>query len=415
MPSVGGGGGRSLLPQALAATALTAAAAGTTAYVCRAPLASAVASRAAGARIVVGGVDIDIDLLGRRRRRLDRLRRRADAGDAGDADPGGPADERHRQSGGPAIGVRDVVLYDDSDRVALRLPAVRVQLSKEDGQTGTAGGAAAAVRGGHVMDVDVVRPHAFLIFDNLVLTRSNWGSLAAAAARRFGGGEAAAPPPPPRPLPPPSSRTSTVGRRGHRGAPPPAAPASAPAPGGVRLRRVRLADGADLSVTSSVLGANGVSAAPPPSSGRPLLPSTVHVSEVAISPADVTSLAALEAVVAALAARAFATTGTRRGLPSGVGAAVKAYVRAAAVQGTAGARAAARGHLRRVREDVEEVDRRVLRHFGPSLQTFRVRCLWGCVWADYGWRCLGEMRECWEPILGRGEEKEARCWRWVGD
>lgn len=97
------------------------------------------------------------------------------------------------------------------------------------------------------------------------------------------------------------------------------------------------------------------------------------MSEVAITPADVTSLAAVEAVVAALAARAFATSGARRGLPPRVGAAVKAYVRAAAAQGSAGARAAARGHLRRVREEVEEVDRRVLRHFGPSLQTFRVR------------------------------------------
>lgn len=257
-PLGGGGGGRSVLPAALAATAVTAAAAGTTAYVCRARLASVVASRVVGARIVVGAVDIDVDLLGRRRRRLRRAR--ADVG------AGGGADEREEErrrggGGGPAVGVRDVVLYDDADRVALRVPALRVQLSTDDG--GTAVGAAR----GRVMDVDVVRPHAFLIFDNLLLTRSNWGGLAAAAAKRFGGAEEADAPPPP---PPPS-------RRGHRGVPPrAAAPTDAPAPGGVRLRRVRLADGADLSVTSSVLGANGGTPPPPPCPGAPscLPPST---------------------------------------------------------------------------------------------------------------------------------------------
>lgn len=363
-----GGGGLSVLPKVLAGTALLAAAAGTTAYVCRARLASAAASRIVGARIVVGGVDFDIDLLGRRRRRrLRSLRRRVDAGDA----HAGGAPERERlYHVGPAVGVRDVVLYDDNDRVALRLPAVRVQVSKDNDEAGTAGPAAMAGRGS-VMDVDVVRPHAFLIFDNLMLTRSNWATLATPAATRRRGEAKTAPP-----RTPPSSSTPTVTRRGHRGARPPDARTEAPAPGGVRLRLVRLVDGADLSVTSSVLGANGAATI---SSGRPLLPSTVHVSEVVISPADVTSLATLEAVVAALAARAFEMTGTQRGLPSGVGAAVKAYVRAATVQGTAGARAVARGHLRRMREDMEEVDRRVFRHFGPSLQSFRVRCLSGCV------------------------------------
>ncbi|GAB0489416.1 hypothetical protein MMPV_000635 [Pyropia vietnamensis] len=354
------GGGLSVLPKALAGTALFAAAAGTTAYVCRARLASAAASRIVGARIVVGAVDLDLDLLGRRRRRLGSLRRRVHTGDTEAG--GAPGGERFGHSG-PAVGVRDVVLYDDSGRVALRLPAVRVQVSKDNDEAGTVGPAATTGRGGPVMDVDVVRPHAFLIFDNLVLTRSNWATLAAAAAKRFGGQGKTAHSRPPR-----SSPTPTVARRGHRGTRPPARPTDAPTPGGVRLRRVRLADGADLSVTSSVLGATEAATL---SSGHPLLPSTVHVSEVAISPADVTSLAALEAVVAALAARAFETTGTRRGLPSRVGAAVKAYVRAATVQGTAGARATARGHLRRVREDMEEVDHRVLRHSGPSLQTFR--------------------------------------------
>ncbi|KAK1869898.1 hypothetical protein I4F81_012363 [Pyropia yezoensis] len=408
----GGGGGSSPLPRVAAGVLAGLLTLGVVTYAGRASLTSAVLSRAVGADVQVGAVEVDL------------WPRRDEAG-GGDGDEGAPpatttaaaaaADADASQSGssakawapsplppptlprpslsGPVLGLRDVVLSDGAGRVAARVPAVRVRFGRDgDAAAGAAAGErGAGRRAARVADVELLRPQAYLILDAPSLGSSNWGKLAAAAAAaRFAAGS------------PADDDGRSPGSRGAAGAGPSAAAAAgattaaaapavaraAPTFAGVRLRSVAFHGGVDLSVATSVplssrsspsssaaAAAAAAAGADLRAAGRPLLPAPLHLPAATLAGADCTSVGAVEARLTAAAGSALARAGldgvaaaaAAGGVPPEVAAAVGATLRSAVGVGGDEARAAldaARAKIRQWKGGVDAVDRGVFQAFG---------------------------------------------------
>jgi len=365
------------LPRRIAAgVAVGVLAVSVSAYAARAPLASVALSRAAGADVHVG--DVDIDWFGGG----DDLTVAADGaagtggggggGGGGDGDAAPPVRRPRPKRTGPAVGFRDVVLTDDAGRVALRIPAARVIVDRS----------AAGSGGGRVADVELLRPHAYLILDNRSGSASNWRTLAAtSAATRFAagrgdGGVAAA-----------DAAAAAAAAAAARSSPSAAATAAVPVPptvAGVRLRSLVLCGGADVSVATSVPrvalpGSGGGAGTPRRGPGRPLLPAPVHVAEVALSPEELASIGLVERRVSSAVARALSTVGFRMsaitgnaggggggglGRPPDVVGSVGGALRSAAEGGGGAARAAARGTLQQWKDGVGAIDKGVSKALG---------------------------------------------------
>lgn len=357
----GGGVGGSPLPRVAAAVAVGVLALGVAAYAGRAPLTAAALSRAVGADVRVGDVEVDWWP----RRDADGVMEApataatvtaagppAAAGAASRRWPPPPTPPAARPAlGGPVVGLRDVVLSDGEGRVTARVPSVRVRLGRD---------AAADGRGGRVADVELLRPHAYLVLDAQTRGAGNWGKLAAAAeAARVAAGA---------PRADGDGRSRAGGAAGDGGSPPPpvrrVAAGAVPTFAGVRLRSLAFPDGADLSVATSVprstrsLSGTAAEAAGTDLSGagRPLLCAPVHVPAVTLDVPDGASVAAIEVRLAEAAFGALARAGvdevaaaaTAAGLPppAELAAAVRASLRSAAGVRGEEAVAAARESIR---------------------------------------------------------------------
>ncbi|GAB0493340.1 hypothetical protein MMPV_004620 [Pyropia vietnamensis] len=386
-----GGGGGSPLPRVTAGVLAGLLTLGVVTYAGRASLMSAVLSRAVGAEVQVAAVEVDW------------LPRRGDPAGGGapaattSATTSAAAPSTNRSDlpaesvspplpppprtqlrpalSGPVVGLRDVVLTDAEGRVAARVPAVRVRFGW-DVADAAAGVAAGAGERGHrpatVADVELLRPHAYLILDAPTLRSTNWGKLAAAAsAARSAKGS----------TPTDGAKREQGGGTAANDVVPTTAAAVARDPptfAGVRLRSVAFVDGADLSVATSVhpsrLSATAATVADADlgDSVRLLLPAPVHLPAATLDATDFRSLAAVEARLtttagvalarSALGGVAAAAAAAAGGVPPEVGATLRSAVGVGSDEARH-ALDAARAKIRQWKGGADAVDREVLQAF----------------------------------------------------